>query len=362
MLRRHLLLSASALLASGVTTLHGALSGQRLGLVIHSYSNRWRGRYSSVKQPPFRDVLDVMDHGQELGLGSLQIGLEDWTLDLARKARGSSESYDMKLEGSIRLPQAEGDVERFTREIRLGKEAGMTIFRTALGGRRYEQFTRLDDFEHWKSHAQRSLELAEPVARRLGVKIAVENHKDFEVQELVDLMKAMSSEQVGICLDTGNSLALLESPMTVVKALAPYTLTVHLKDIAVRAVDDGFEMAEVPLGKGILDLVEMLRVIRQAASAAEFHLEMITRDPLIIPCLHESYWATFPKKPGSDLARTLSLVKTRGAAALTHVAALPLEAKLALEEKQVTDSLFAAGDTFGFSQTQIKAAQKADKR
>lgn len=358
MLRRHLLTSTSALLASGFMRLRGALAGRRLGLVIHSYSHRWHSKHSSIKHQAFHDVLDVMDHGRELGIGSLQIGVEGWSLDLAQKARASCESYDMKLEGSIRLPQAPGDVERFTHELRIGKEAGATIFRTATGGRRYEIFTQRADFELWKAGVKRSLELAEPVAQRLGVRIAVENHKDFETAELLDLMKAISSKQIGVCLDTGNSLALLESPLEVVRQLAPYTLTVHFKDIAVHLTEDGFEMAEVPLGQGMFDLPEMIRLIQTEAPEAEFHLEMMTRDPLSIPCLRESYWASFPNKPGTDLARTLTLVKARGLPALTHVSTLPAEACLVLEEKNIIDSIMAAGSKLGFSQMDLKALLK----
>jgi 3-oxoisoapionate decarboxylase len=360
MLRRHLLITTSAMLASGMTMLHGALAGRRLGLVIHSYSHRWHGKYSSIKHQAFHDVLDVMDHGRELGIGSLQIGVEGWSLDLAQKVRASSESYDMKLEGSIRLPQAPGDVERFTHELRIGKEAGATIFRTATGGRRYEIFTQRSDFEQWKAGVRRSLELAEPIAQRLGVRIAVENHKDFETAELLELMKAISSKQIGVCLDTGNSLALLESPLEVVRQLAPYTLTVHFKDIAVHLTEDGFEMAEVPLGQGMFDLPEMIHLIQAEAPKAEFHLEMMTRDPLSIPCLRESYWASFPNKPGTDLARTLTLVKARGLPALTHVSTLPPEACLVLEEKNIIDSIIAAGDKLGFSQMDLKALLKEE--
>ena len=85
MLRRHLLTSTSVLLASGLMKLRGALAGRRLGLVIHSYSHRWHGKHSSIKHQAFHDVLDVMDHGRELGIGSLQIGVEGWSLDLAQK-------------------------------------------------------------------------------------------------------------------------------------------------------------------------------------------------------------------------------------------------------------------------------------
>lgn len=82
------------------------------------------------------------------------------------------------------------------------------------------------------------------------MKLAVENHKDFETDELVQLMQKMSSAQIGVCLDTGNNLALLEDPLAVVQKLAPYTLTVHLKDTAVRHAEDGFYLAEAPWAWG----------------------------------------------------------------------------------------------------------------
>lgn len=356
--RRHFLLAASALwLSHG---LRGALAGRRLGLIIHSYSHRWRGRHSSIKHPAFRDVLDVMDHCRQLGVGSLQIGVEGWSLDLAQKARASSESYDLKLEGSIRLPQAAGDLDRFSHELRMAKEAGITLFRTAAGGRRYEQFTQRSDFEQWKSRTELALTMAEPAARRLGVRLAVENHKDFETTELLELMKKLSSSHIGVCLDTGNNLALLESPLEVVTQLAPYTFTVHLKDLAVHLTEDGFEMAEVPLGQGMLDLPEMIRIIQAEAPRAEFHLEMITRDPLSIPCLRETYWATFPHKPGADLVRTLSLIKARALPKLSQVSTLSPEASLALEEKNIIDSIIAAGEKLGFSQLDLKDLLKED--
>lgn len=338
------------------TELQAALAGRRLGMVIHSFAHRWRGRYSALKMTPFRDVLDVMDYLSSLGIQSLQIGLEDWDTTMARLSHATCESYGMKLEGIVKLPQTAQDGDRFIRELRLGKEAGMKLFRVAVGGRRYECFNNWADFQSWKTAARRSLELAEPLAERVGVKLAVENHKDFEADELVDLMQSLSSAHVGVCLDTGNSLALLEDPLVVVEKLAPYALTIHLKDIAVGVWEDGFLMAEVPLGSGILDLTAMIGAITSKAEKAEFHLEMITRDALAIPCLREEYWRVFENKSGLDLARTLALVRTRASPApLPLVSELSLEAKLSLEEKNILSSMHWAAEKLGFSQLQMKA-------
>lgn len=351
MKRRELLsLASAALTAASVGTSFSAIPIRRLGLVVHSYSHRWRGQYSSVKNPPFQDALDVFDHIRELNAGSLQIGVEGWTMDFARQIRATCESYHMTVEGSIRLPRTEPDVARFERELRIAKEAGVSIFRTALGGRRYESFHSRADFESWKASAVRSVQLAEAIARKLRVAVAVENHKDFELDELTALLRQTASAHVGACVDTGNSLALLEDPLVVVEALAPYALTVHLKDIAVRPVDDGFEMAEVPLGQGALPLEAMLRLLRAAPGQPQFQLEMITRDSLRIPCLKPPYWASFPDKAGLDVVKTLDWVRAHASSSLAKVEGLSKEGALVVEEDNIIRSLNAAGERFGFSQ------------
>ena len=237
----------------------------------------------------------------------------------------------------------------------------MSIFRVAAGGRRYETFSRRADFEVWLASARRALELAEPVARRLGVRLAIENHKDFETPELLAMLDVIASPQLGVCLDTGNSLALLEDPLEVVRQLAPRTFTVHLKDIAVRPVEEGFEMAEVPLGQGMLDLPAMISTISSKAPQAVFHLEMITRDSLLIPCLREEYWASFPEKPGFQLAHTLKLVKAHATAMMPEVPNLSAEALAALEEKNVLACMVHAADALGFSQMNMKAVRGEGK-
>ena len=128
--------------------------------------------------------------------------------------------------------------------------------------------------------------------------LAVENHKDWRADELLALLKKVGSDSLGVCLDTGNSISLLEDPMEVVEALAPRAFTTHFKDMAVEEYRDGFLLAEVPLGTGFLDLPRVVRVLREARPEIRFNLEMITRDPLKVPCLTDRYWATFADLPG----------------------------------------------------------------
>jgi len=208
-----------------------------------------------------------------------------------------------------------------------------------LGGRRYEVFEKEQQFADFAKRAEEVLQIAEPIATTQKVVLAVENHKDFRTDEQIALLKKFGSDWLGVCLDTGNNLALLEDPMSVVEALAPLTRTVHLKDIGVEEAADGFRMAEVPLGRGCFDLPAMIKAVQKANPRARFQLEMITRDPLSIPCLEEKYWATLGRVPGRDLARTLRLVKKHARKEpLPRITQLKPDEQLAAEDRHVRES------------------------
>ena len=360
MTRRTFLTSAAAFATALPSS--GALRGKKMGIVIHSYGKRWHGKYSNLKYPPFEHTLDVLDHVRDLGVGSLQTLVGGWTSEFAGKVRATCESYGMKLEGSISLPKNESDVTRFEQEVRIAKEAGATIFRSATGGRRYELFSSLEEFKHWKDGAFKSMQLAEPVARRQRVNIGIENHKDFHAAELAEMLGRLSSPHIGACVDTGNSIALLEDPMTVVETLAPFAVTTHIKDMAVQETPTGFLLAEVPLGEGILDLPRMLALFEKYNPQIDYMLEMITRDPLDIPCLKPAYWATFPDKPGTELARTLTTVREHQSANMPKTTGLNLEVALELEETNIVKCLREAGDKYGFTPSlKPKAHAKKDE-
>jgi hypothetical protein len=102
----------------------------------------------------------------------------------------------------------------------------------------------------------------------------------------------------------------------------------------------------VPLGRGFLDLKKMIALVRQSNPETHLSLEMITRDPLEVPCLTDKYWATFPDRNGLYLARTLRLVhEKRSREPLQRISGLSHEQQLKAEEQNVRDSLDYAEKT-----------------
>ena len=274
-----------------------------------TYAIRWRSEVASARYPGFSSALDILEHCRQLNAGGAQVSVSGWAGEFAGEVRDRREELDLYLEGQIRLPREEADVERFEQEIVLGKEAGMSVFRTVcLGGRRYETFDSKEAFEAFKKASYASLERAERVMRRQRVKLAVENHKDWRISEMMALLRHFESEWIGVNLDFGNNISLMEQPMEVIEALAPYTITTHFKDMAMEEYEDGFLLSEVPLGAGVLDLPKAVEICERHNPDVTYNLEMITRDPLKIPCLTEEYWATFEDVQGRELAQILRAV------------------------------------------------------
>ncbi len=317
-----------------------------LGIVIHSYGQR-----RADKESHFDDPLTFLDYCHALGARGVQTALGARDEAAADRLRARSEEHGMWLEGSVRLPRDGADVERFTAEVRTAKACGALVVRTVLmEGRRYEIFDSAAAFRKASEQARQALLLAKPVVERHGVRLAVENHKDVDSRALMELLKAIDSPQVGVCVDTGNSLALLEPPRDTVEALAPFAFTTHLKDLGVEEYADGFLMSEVPLGTGFLDLPRIVELLRQAKPAPRLNLEMITRDPLKIPCLTERYWATLEHLPARRLAETLALVRKHAARTpLPRVAKLTREERMKREDENVRECLRFARSKLGLS-------------
>lgn len=312
-----------------------------MGVVVHSYSSRWRSGTKSVAYPGFSDALELIRHCNDIGAGGVQVGVSGWTEDFSKKVRDEREKIGLYLEGSISLPKEQSAIEKFEKEVIAAKEAGATVLRTAcLSGRRYENFKTASEYLAFKQQAIESIERAEPIVRKYQMKLAIENHKDWTALELVDILEKLGSEWVGATLDFGNNISLLEDPMEVIRTLAPVSFSTHVKDMGVKEYEDGFLLSEVPLGEGIIDLKEAVSLCRKFNPEIQFSLEMITRDPLKIPCLEEDYWGTFGEMSASQLAKTLKMVRDKETAGeLPTLTDLSEEQKLANEETNIRECL-----------------------
>jgi sugar phosphate isomerase/epimerase len=279
----------------------------RMGGTPTAFALRSRAAHSSGK--PF----DIVAHCHEIGLAGVQTNPASMEREAIREFRQRLEGWGMHLICDPRLPSQASDAGAFEAQVKAFKEAGAVALHAAMTGRRYEDFDSVEAFRRMFERCRKSVELAEPILRKHQMKLGIENHKGWRSAEQTAWLKNLGSEWVGVCLDFGNNVALCEDPMDTVRALAPYTFFAHIKDVAVEEYKEGFLISEVPFGEGLLDLAQIVAILRKTDPNMIFDLEMITRDPLQVPVLSPRYWLTFDDAysplPGRDLAKVLMLLR-----------------------------------------------------
>lgn len=332
-----------AIAAATIGSVVGAKETQprsRLGLVAFNCAIRRKWLQQREPQSDLFEPLTFLKHCRDVGAGGMQASLGVLDATRVRTLRDFAAEHKLFIDGIVNPPKDDGDLARFEAEIRSAAEVGVQAVRTVvMPGRRYEQFKSLAEVREAEAKALRMLELAAPIVTRHRVRLAVENHKDQRIDERLALYKHLSCEFIGATVDTGNSFALLDDPYGAIEALAPHAFTVHFKDQALREYDHGFLLADIPLGQGSFDMRRIAAILTRAKPDIRMVLELITRDPLKVPCLSEKFWATMPQVSGNDLARTVRFVREHPAKSLQDVGSLSLDKQVELEDANIAASL-----------------------
>ena len=322
----------------------------QMGITWGTYRLGARASRNAGGDEAFANAFNFLGVCQERGAGGIQVPVQWIEAASPGKVRRAAESAGMYVEASVSLPRDQGDLSRFQDALLAARNAGATVVRASMmNSPRYRIFDSEEAVKTFAAQSYRSLTLAEPLLRKRRMRLALENHRDLRLEELAGFVKRISSEFLGACIDPANGLALLESPMEVVAALAPYAFSVHLKDVAVEEYEHGYRVTEAPLGEGILDLPKIVQFIRQARPAATFSLDVIAGDPIEVPFLTDGYWMSLPKLPGWRVGRTLGWVRqNQREEALPLVSEMDAEQQLRLEDENVRRSLAYAVDALGF--------------
>lgn len=94
------------------------------------------------------------------------------------------------------------------------------------------------------------------VAEAYDIKLAIENHIDFNSDEILQLLKDVNSTHFGVNFDSGNFLRVTDDPVEAMEKLAPYVMATHIKDLKpVKSfpIDKWCYFACVPTGQGLIN-------------------------------------------------------------------------------------------------------------
>lgn len=283
--------------------------------------------------------FDMIEYCHGKGLGAAHVYLfRDPGPEGLKKMYDQIRRYDMRLTVGVRTPRSDDELPQYDATVKALSEMDgrVACLLDQFSGRRYEQFQTAAEYHKFFAMCKAAVQRALPVLRKYKMPLAIENHKGWRSAELIDWVKSTGSEYVGVCLDLTNNVSLVEAPPQTIEMLAPYTLFVSFKDVAVDFYDEGLLLSEVPFGEGHLDLPAVVALLQKKDPNMLFQLEMITRDPLKVPIFTEQYWKVYDEKspvPPRDLAMLIDWVRKHPPKKpLPRVSGLTLAERLALED------------------------------
>jgi sugar phosphate isomerase/epimerase len=152
-------------------------------------------------------------------------------------------------------------LERFKMYLNIARIMNSPILRFVIDGPGFEP--SLEDIHSIIQVIVQELEESD-------ICLVIENHDRLLSREFVEIVKKSGSKNVGICLDTVNSIGAGEGLETVIGLLAPYTMNLHVKEFSIRRVSHkmGFVIEGVPLGKGMLPVAELISKVSSHCKSA----------------------------------------------------------------------------------------------
>ncbi len=121
---------------------------------------------------------------------------------------------------------------------------------------------------------------AADLAADLGVRLALENHGDLRVADILSLFERVDRPAtMGVCLDNVNLIRVGDDMAEGTRALAPHTLLVQLKDHVAGEPDIPGGPVSTALGEGVADLDGLIGILAAAGFDGPVCVELASLGP-----------------------------------------------------------------------------------
>lgn len=241
----------------------------KLGIDSYSY-HLHLGHYEYKPSQP-RTLEWFLERAAALGVqGVMILELGDDVSD-ARLGEIAQKARSLGL--YIELGGGDTDPTSVAKQLEIAHKLDAHVLKLGFSLDRYSpKVPLLDQMQRVVSDLKQTADLA----RKLDVRIALENHSHWTSDEGLYVVESVASDYVGFCLDTGNSLLLLEDAAYTAAKLAPYAFTTHFKDASFRGTPYGAEILHVGLGRGVLDLPLIYNIIKTTAPDPNLNIEVVS--------------------------------------------------------------------------------------
>jgi 3-oxoisoapionate decarboxylase len=236
-------------------------------LGVSTYTFGWAVGVKGCEPSVPMDEVALLNFAEQNSISVVQIGdnlpLCRFDSDRLRSLAASARSKNIQLEvGARRLTS-----ENVAQHLFIARTLDAKLLRFVI-----------DDTDY-HPEPDTIVSILREIAPQLGETIlGIENHDRFPAQILRRIVEQADSPNIGVCLDTANSLGAGEGLEHVLDHLARHTVNLHIKDFWIERLPHmmGFTVSGRPAGDGMLEIEDLLDAVQRFKRCDTAILELWT--------------------------------------------------------------------------------------
>ena len=250
------------------------------GFYLHGIGQLWGG--FELPWPRQMDLWQLMDHCAGLGLEGLH--LDDAALDSMEtshlhRVRDRAREMNFYLEYNFSMNADYDPTLNHTIEegLEIAHHLGADLGKISVDVRRPHPYAASKFHPEVKTQLEAfvgQVKAALPLAEKLDIRLAVENHADAFSEEVLWVLDRINHPLVGACVDTANGYHVTEDPTEAVKNLAPRAFTNHFRDNRIHYMPWGVKAQGAAVGDGDFDMALAYELIKANPDMDRVNIEL----------------------------------------------------------------------------------------
>ena len=234
-------------------------------------------------------VEQVFEHAASLRVSVVALNLHhvrERAASRLAELRGRADSLGLRLlaQGDfLGSPRLDDDISTGVTRIHAWVERAAALespsLRLVSGFYRAELAAKPELIEAERQYVSDVLARASETASAAGVRLLLENHSDFTVDEYERIVRDVGRERMGVFLDLINPIVTFDDPIRAIERLAPLASSGHVRNFELRSIQQpdnyhrrGFEVLYRYPGEGVAPLTALVTKLVQVVGDRPYDL------------------------------------------------------------------------------------------
>jgi sugar phosphate isomerase/epimerase len=246
----------------------------KVGIDSYCYHRFFGDVYDEQVPPPKKMTLeDFLKRAHELDVDGVSLEscfVPSYTKEYLSEIKGLLDGYNLDRVWAWGHPDGleggknEKEYEKMIENFEYAKDVGAKVMRVVGSSLEF----RFEPHEPQIERLSKMFSNAVKTAEKYDIKMAVENHLDFNSDEIFTILNNVRSPYLGLNFDSGNFVRVLDDPVKAMEKLAKYVYATHIKDLRIQEgvpPDEWYFFSCTAVGDGgIVDNLKLGRLLEDA--------------------------------------------------------------------------------------------------